>query len=116
MMTDYELLDAAGTFFGLGTDCVTNYLTVLAAYLVAAYLLGPTMSRVQVAMITSLYVVAQLFITWGAAVYYKSAMDFVQGVDGTTAIGPHVVAAPLLLGGLLAGLVFMWQVRHPKSE
>jgi hypothetical protein len=117
-MTDYELIDSAGTFFGLGLTCLMGYFSVLASYLIAAYVVGSSLSRQQAITITGLYLAMQLFMSWGAVVYLWGARALASGVEGATPqpIGPHHVVLPLLLIGILAGLKFMWDVRHLKTE
>ena len=117
-MTDYELIDSAGTFFGLGLTCVMGYFSVLTAYLVAAYVVGSNMSRQQAITITGLYLIMQLFMTWGATVYLAGGRALIGQLDQIVQqpIGPHLIALPLLVIGVVAGLKFMWDIRHPKVE
>lgn len=116
-MTEYELIDGAGTFFGLGLTCVMGYFSVLASYLIAAYVVGSSLTRQQTITVTSLYLAMQLFMTWGAVVYLYSARLMVGQLEKGQQqfIGPHTVALPLLIIGVFAGLKFMWDVRHPKE-
>ena len=106
----------AGTFFA-------TYLTVLSGYLITAFVAGSRLNTLQVAILNIGFVVAVLAMIWAAyhagmvQVYYtnlllemapdspQSGRDWVMATVGT-----------LMFGGLLAGLVFMWNVRHPKTE
>jgi hypothetical protein len=65
-MTEYEVVDAAGTFHDLSVTSLMAYFSILSAYLLVGYLLGPILSRQQVVLITGLFLVAQLFMVWGA--------------------------------------------------
>jgi hypothetical protein len=64
-MTEYELIDAAGTYFGMGGSTLMAYFSVLTAYFIAAYAVGRRLSRQQVVAITGLYLTMQIFMTWG---------------------------------------------------
>ena len=117
-MTEYELVDGAGTFFGLGLTCVMGYFSVLASYLIAAYVVGSSLTRQQLVTVTGLYLLMQIFMTWGAVVYFYSARLMVgQLMQGQQQpIGPHTVALPLLVIGVFAGLKFMWDMRQSETE
>jgi hypothetical protein len=72
-----------------------------------------------VALITGLFVIMALFMTWGVYAYFIIGQDYViqSGVEiPITRIQPHQIGLPLLLFGILASLKFMWDVRHPKEE
>lgn len=120
-MTDYELIDAAGTYFGMGGSTLMAYFSVLTAYLIAAYIAGSSMSRQQMITITGLYLTMQIFMTWGAVVYFRGArvlMDLSEIAAGQPRppIMPHHFLLPLLVIGIFSGLKFMWDVRHPKKK
>jgi hypothetical protein len=57
-MTEYELLDLVAGESAQSATQFTLYLTVLFAYLVAAYFIGNKLRRPQVLILTSLYVFA----------------------------------------------------------
>jgi len=81
-MTEYELIDAAASYFALATGALMIYFSVLTAYLVAAHFAGPGMSRVQVLIVTGLYLTMQLFTTWGTVLWFSSARTLVVMAEG----------------------------------
>ena len=119
-MTQYEIIDAMGTFQGLTQSGLMNYFTILSSYLIIAYFAGANLSRFQALTITGLYLAMQLFTTWGIVTFFVAT----RLLADTLSIGgwqpppvkPVYVASPLLIIGIIAGLKFMWDVRHPKSE
>ena len=121
-MTEYELVDAAGTFQDLGINALMSYFSILSAYLLVGYLLGAKLSRQQTLMITGLYLVAQLFMIWGAIGFFAAARQYMEQASTIQAGGiipyvkPHLVALVFLLFGVVAGLKFMWDVRRAKTE
>jgi hypothetical protein len=117
-MTEYELADAAGTFFDIGISSLMGYFSVFTAYLITAYLVGSKLKKQQVLVITGLFLVMQFFLIWGAAGFFWQARIYMDQIR-PAALGnlkPHHVALFLLSTGVLAGLKFMWDVRHPKTE
>ena len=121
-MTEYELIDAVGTFHGLAISTLMAYFSVLSAYLLVGYLLGPNLSRQQTILITGLYLVMQLFMVWGAVSYFLLARLFMEQAGSVppgiivSFVKPHQIVFFLLTIGVIAGLKFMWDVRHPETE
>ena len=56
-MSEYELVDAAGTFHDIAISTLMAYFSVLSAYLLVAYLVGTRLTRLQTFVITGLYLV-----------------------------------------------------------
>jgi hypothetical protein len=94
-----------------------GYFSVFTAYLVTAYVVGSDMTRYQVVAVTGLFLVMQLFLTWGVWVFFNTAREY-RSLAGeyTVPIPPGNVALFLLSIGVIAGLKFMWDVKHPKAE
>jgi hypothetical protein len=116
-MTEYEYLDLAGTYGGLGVSALMGYFSVLSAYFIVAYVVGSFMTRAQVRAVTGLYLGMQLFLAWGTVTYFWGARGFRElSGEYQPPVAPHLIALPLLVIGVIAGLKFMRDVRHPKTE
>jgi hypothetical protein len=121
-MTQYELIDAAGTFHGLASNSLMAYFSVLSAYLIVAYFVGSSLTRQQVLAITGLYLTVQLFTTWGTFNYFSAGRIFITMANmderylRPPPVHPSYIAAVLFIIGIFAGLKFMWDIRHPKTE
>ena len=119
-MTQYEIIDAVGTFQGLAQAGLMNYFSILSAYLIVAYFVGTNLSRHQVLIITGLYLVMQTFETWGILTFFAATRSLAETVTvggwQPPPIKPSYVALPLLTIGIIAGLKFMWDVRHSKTK
>jgi hypothetical protein len=125
-MTEYEMMDLIGTFQTLAVTEIMAYFTVLSAYCIVAFMVGPKLSRAQVIMITGLYLIMSLFLVWATGSHLMGARSLVENVTMiagndfrsviVTYLKPHQVVIPLLLIGVVSGLKFMWDVRHPKTE
>lgn len=138
-MTEYEIADLAasntGHLIGLGsmiqvqigsmTDAIQQFMTVLFSYIAAAYLAGAKMGKRQVWILTSLYVLWQIWMI-AAVVSRGIFLSLVQErfieLGGTASVLQDVpvvlrsTSAVLLISALLASLYFMWSVRHPEKE
>jgi hypothetical protein len=116
-MTVYEYVDLSASYHGIAVAALMGYFTVLSAYLVVAYSVGAALNRSQVIAITGLFLVMAAFMTLGTVLYFGAAREY-RILSGEYL--PPVSAAPIalfLLGlGILSGLKFMWDIRHPKTE
>jgi hypothetical protein len=142
-MTEYEIadlaisnqayiIDMAASFQEqiASRDALTQqFMTVLFAYLAAAYFIGATLSRKQAWIFSVLYFVWQAWTiimhsVRGVGVRItmeklKELVDF--GAQGTALsdIMPQIISITqftLLTAALAASLYFMWDVRHKKTE
>ena len=124
-MTDRELetIQTVMAIADVQSTHISIYLTIIFAYIVVAYVAGAKLTRLQLALATFVFV---------AACLWELMMITTLG-EGATAIGREVMQSaevkPLLgesgrkwfvrilwSSGMLAALVFMWSVRHPKTE
>ena len=139
-MTEYEIADFAaskvmqveGLFSGIQvqiasvSEGIQQFMTILFAYLAAAYFVGSRMDRVQVWLFTILYVFWQ---AWTMTAIYARGLILGALQDRffrlteieRTRVGavPDILmtsSLPLLISVLLASLYFMWHVRRSKSE
>ena len=122
-MSESELIEAAGIYYALSGDMLSLYLTATTGFLIAAYLIGDKLTRFQLITVSSLYLVfaiATSYLVVGYGVRGISYTWALAEVNPNTQIGAtYVVPAALgfvLLSGIFACLIFMWQVRHPKTE
>jgi hypothetical protein len=138
-MTEYEIADLAAssafklqgqvslfqTALTMMTDIIQQYMGMLFGYIVAAYFIGASLTKRQVWILTTLYVMWQLWMIGviGGRGYLArlilESMQEGQGINSTVADLPIMLtttALGLLVAALAASLYFMWCVRHPKSE
>ena len=122
-MEGIELIEASGTFYGLGVDILSFYITVTSGYLIVAYLAGDKLTPSQLTIITTLYVVMALLASYGATswiirgAYFSLELAKSQpDVPTYTTYVVPIMMGFLLVGGIVACLKFMWDVRHPKSK
>jgi hypothetical protein len=116
-MTEYELMDLSVAFADAGISALMGYFTVLSAYFIVAYIVGHSLNRSQVIAVSGLFLVMALFMIWGATAYFYSSYNYRELAGAFIApVAAYEVVLPLLLIGVVSGLKFMWDVRHPKTE
>ena len=116
-MATYEFIDISASYHGNAISALMGYFTVLTAYFVVAYSVDASLNRKQVIAVTGLYFVMAAFLMWGTVTYFAAAREY-QILSGQYAppVSPVPIAIVALGLGILSGLQFMWDIRHPKTE
>lgn len=99
------------------------YITVLSGYLIAAFMAGPKLNWLQITILNFGFIVTILVLTWGTygagmtQVYYTNLLLELDA-NAPQANRPWVMKTllSLMIGGAVASLFFMWNVRHLKTE
>jgi len=139
-MTEYEIADlAASKIFQIQgqisllqvqsstiADGIQQFMTILFAYIAAAYFVGSTLERRQMWIFTALYALWQFWTIATIAIkgtVLNRQLDRLTDFQGTIIAlgdtGPVLIRVTLimfLLAALIASLYFMWSIRHPKTE
>jgi hypothetical protein len=128
---DYEKIQAQEaliqTSIAIGEFQATHisiYVTLLFAYVAVAFVVGSRLTRLQVWLTTCLFtavaayevmIIAAVGVASGNATRKVSEFtgDIIAQAPGADTIWPHAI---LWSSGLIAALIFMWSVRHPKTE
>ena len=124
-MTEYEIIDA---FISIRTEAaghVMNFVSVLFAYIVAAYLVGSKMSPSQASMITILYVLwspAPMMAVYDGTfalrdlyINYQDVLSIELGASPLVTTAPMLVTGGMIFGWLVS-IVFMFQVRATSKR
>ena len=134
-MTEYEIADLAvstqAIFWqqwqvGQGAadrlfDLIQQFGNLLFGYLIVAYFVGAQLTRVQSAILTTLYLVWQFRIClmlYGIGINGRIFFEEMRKISPElTPPMPSILPVFALLSCLsLASLYFMWSIRHPKKE
>lgn len=122
-MTEAELLEVSANITEAVISTVTLYLSVVSAYLVVAYIVGKQLSTFQVTVINVLFVVFAMSFVMGIQTGFanlyslsKEILDFRPEWAVYTSPLMNRALFVLDVGGILASLIFMWNVRHPRKE
>ena len=96
------------------------FYTQISAYLVVAYLVGSKLTTFQITLINFLFIVATLLGMFGVVSFHMQILEIRElwaVVEKSRHVYNAMYVALLFRSALLiGGLVFMWQVRHPKTE
>ncbi len=102
------------------------FLTIMSAYIVASYVVGRDLNRGQTTLINSFYLFSALvsivFLLMAARNYVTAFNLAAVELEELRPISDTVRLSLLLVMGvgnsafMMAGLKFMWDIRHPKPE
>ena len=128
-MTEAEfvgLIQNATSYF---MSAFTIWLSIVSAYLIAAYAVGRNLTAVQTFIISVLYIVCSsmfaaltlLFTTRVATMIQTKvekfpAADWPVRYDDLVAQYISLGLALIMVLGVVASLYFMWSIRHPKKK
>ena len=121
-MTEYEYAELIATYSSNAGTFFATYLTLLSGYLIAAFVVGVRLNPVQVTILNTGYVVAAFISIWAAYGAGMVQIHYTELLLTTASESPQAgrdwvvtMLGILMLGGLLASLFFMWNVRHAKE-
>jgi hypothetical protein len=122
-MSQYEVLDLAQSALSNSTASYAIFLSIVSGYLITAYLVGADLTRAQVRLLTTLFLIVTAVATWSMSgfLYWADQYSMMARGEGvartivsTQPFLPIVVATINIL--TVAGcLFFMWNIRH-RSE
>jgi len=125
-MTEYEMTDIIMSRYAQMTEQASLYFALVSGYLIAAYVVGSRLTRLQVTVINTLYCLWTVGILAGYINTVNDTIKLEQAIrsvrvtrtavnisDSTSAAYSFAIVQAI---GIIASLVFMWSVRHPKAE
>lgn len=122
-MTEFELVESIGIYVSTALEAISIYLTIVSAYLIAAFMAGDRLTKSQVVIVSTLFVAGSLLFTYSSVgllirqAHFASKLALLESgtpLPGTAPIA--VIIGTIQFGGIIACLKFMWDVRHPKPE
>jgi len=120
-MSEYELADLAGIAMSNFLTSFTVFVSIITAYVIAAFTAGKRLSKVQVLVVNTCFLVAS--VAMGAL----SLLIFQAFLSRAEALGDSDVAAPLTIDFtwvvailylilVIGSLVFMGNARHRFAD
>jgi len=111
-VSEYESAELTFSLIGYGMTAMALYFTVVSGYLVGAYMVGAQLSRSQVWIVTSLFVVFAFSLVFGTFSFFAAASAF--GESSTDSV--EYWLAPIIgvaeVAGIAASLKFMFDIRR----
>lgn len=123
-MSEESLLEVAFIAWGNVATMLALLITLISGYMVAAYIVGSKLTRIQVVTINTLYIGMSGFLVWAcvemsrrADLFESTAYSMIDGpVGDLTARGDIAVGIISAFSlAIIATLKFMWDIRHPKD-
>ena len=119
-MTEYEIIDLLQQRYSELGSLSTQYFTLVSAYVVVAYLAGSKLSKLQLSIVSTLYViwaVSNSAAVWNAtntSNYYLATLREMESTFPDSTSVPVMYGYLILVqgGSLLGSLYFMWATRR----
>jgi len=122
-MTEAELIEAINATLDIHLSVLLAYITIVSAYLIAAFAAGIRLTSLQSVVVSTLFVFATIMCAtaiWGSGTRIAYMVDALLLVDPSHPIiyteNFRNAMTFLCTLGIFASLNFMWAVRHPKPE
>ena len=126
-MNEHDAMEVLNGVVANTLSAQAIFFTVLTAYLAVAYTVGNKLTKYQVAFVNLLFLIAYFNLTANQFTLLESATYYVQlVVEARAAIEDPISGVPskvnmlmffsIRLLMLVGATLFMWQVRHPKTE
>mgnify|MGYP003581546546 CR=1 FL=1 len=114
-MTEAERIALFTDAHGLALATLSIFITIVTAYLVAAYLVGRELTTFQVRFMSLLFLVFSGFTIWGTLAYFYigDSLSTESGPTWLTPLGmkPSLVVVPIQVLIVLGCLYFMRSMR-----
>lgn len=119
-MTEYEIIDLLQQRYSELGSLSTQYFTLVSAYVVTAFLVGSKLSKLQLSIVSSLYVIwsaSNSAAVWNAINtsnhYLTTLSEMGSTFPDSTSVPVTTGYLVLVQGGSLMGsLYFMWSTRR----
>ena len=122
-MTTYEKADLAQNLFDNSLSTFAVLLSVVFAYIVTAYLVGAKLTRTQVRILTTMFIMVSILLVWSVAGYLNEGVWLYQlaypdNVENFLAPKTWLTPLTVILGLLFLAMALklMWDVRHPEPS
>jgi hypothetical protein len=118
-MSEYEYADLIATYSDNAGSFFAIYLTVVTGYLITSFVAGARLIRSQTLILSFGFIVASFIATWAAYGSGMTQVYYIGQLLGLDAGAPQSARAwtiklmgILMVGGTIASLLFMWNIRR----
>ena len=119
-MTEYEVADIAAAVMANFLTSLTVFLSIVSAYVIAAFVAGERLSKIQLSIINLCFVVSAAILGYLVVSLYRRFFALAQSINVDRGpIGDVNFTWPLsvLLVAIVFGcFIFMWNVRNRDDE
>ncbi|MDB4542665.1 hypothetical protein N9241_00330 [bacterium] len=121
-MTEADLIEAINATLDIHLSTLLAYLSIVSAYLIAAFIAGDKLTSLQSVIVSTLFIFASTMCAlalWGSGSRISYMVDALLLADPSHPIiysnNFRNGMTLLCLLGIAASLKFMWDIRHPKT-
>ena len=117
-MSEFELAELAGMAMSNFLTSFTVFVSIVTAYVIAAFAAGPKMSKLQVSIVNSCFLIASGAMGFLSVLIFQVFLRRAQGLNAVSGVEPvdfTWAVATLYIVLTCGSLVFMWNVRHPNT-
>lgn len=111
-MTEYETLELTFSLISYGMTAMALYFTVVSGYLIGAYMIGAQLSRSQVWILTSLFIVFAISMVFGTFSFFAEASAFGERSLSSLEYWLAPIIGLAEVAGIVASLKFMFDIRR----
>ena len=126
-MNEHDAMEVVNGAVANTLSAQAIFFTVLSAYLAVAYTIGNKLTKYQVAFVNMLFLIAFFNLTANQLTLMESTIYYVQlAIEARGAIEASISGVSPKMNMLMffsirflmlvGAILFMWQVRHPKTE
>ena len=114
-MSNFELNEIALNYSSSILEQATVFVSVLFAYIIAAYLVGPKLDRFQLLAITTIYSFFNAFLIFGFFSISSGMIHVVYVLSGIDLTFPNYGTGVVFICAWALSIFFMAKVRHAKD-
>lgn len=118
-MAEYELAAYTTSMMSNFLTALTIYFSIVTTYVVAAFVAGARLIKIQLAIVNLCFVIAAgIMGPMSVLIFMRFFSSATRVANGDGSIGPINFTAPLsiLIAGVFIGcLVFMWSIRKDRD-
>lgn len=115
-MTDFEKTELTFSLVGYGMTAMALYFTVISSYLIIAYMVGSQLSRSQLAIVSSLFLVFAMSLVFGTYSFFEAANSYGGSSSDSIEYWLAPIVAVAELAGIVAVLKFMFDIRNESGD
>lgn len=122
-MSEQDLAGIISDYSSQGGSYFALWITIVSAYLIAAYMAGSRLKQSQVFILNTFYIWVSVLVIIGFYGSFNTQAHYTAELKALAPDSPQMMTYGLAITvtiasglGIVATLKFMWDIRHPKVE
>ncbi len=113
-LTPAEQLESIAAMADIGISTLAIYISVISGYLVVAFLIGKRLTKSQLTIVTSLFVVFGLILSFGSFIFFQN-VALING-EGDWRNNLPLALFVIQVIGMVAAIKFMLDMRKEDKQ